>query len=229
MNDHPLAVITGGSSGIGLAVSEKLADAGYQVINADKNPPPGTERDQITHLPCDTTKAEDIEKLSQKISNYSAVKILVLNAGRGIHEKIREGDPEKWSEIITLNICGTLRVLRAVLPFMGIGNVIFLSSVSAGNTYPYGGIYAATKSALEILAETLRLEEQPDIKVTVIAPGIVNTPFFKNMISGENSIEKLNWGAIEPEEIADAVLFAVNQKPNTMVNHIVIRPAKQVL
>src|SRR5690606_21152592 len=118
------------------------------------------------------TQKEHVKQLSEMVQSKGNLQLLVLNAGRGIHEKIREGDPEKWIEIINLNLIGTLRVLRALLPFMTSGNILFVSSISSSHPYPYGGVYAATKSALDTLAETLRQEELPDIAVSVINAGI---------------------------------------------------------
>ncbi|MFP4471496.1 MAG: SDR family oxidoreductase [Bacteroidales bacterium] len=226
-NTHSLALVTGGSSGIGKAISTKLSKK-YHVINADIHTPEN-ENGKIKHVKCDITLAGDVDNLVEEFSRHGQPEVLVLNAGRGIHEKLREGDPEKWCEVINLNICGMLRVLRAVLPFMKKGNVIFISSVSAGKPHPYGGVYAATKSAMNTIAETLRLEEQPEVKVTVISAGIVDTAFFDRMISTGHSPQDIGWGSVHPDEVADAVQFILNQKPETDINQLTIRPSKQVL
>lgn len=227
MGNPKMAVITGGSSGIGLAISGRLASENYNVINADIQPPVANLGNSIRHLACDITKAGDVAGLSRMVQREGKPDVLILNAGRGIHEKIRDGDPEKWVEIVNINICGTLRILRAVLPFMDSGNIIFISSVSAGNPHPYGGIYSCTKSAINVIADTLRLEEQPDIKVTVISPGIVNTPFFDNMLSGSHSIETIGQGALDPKAVADTVMFILSRHSKTTLNNISIRPSDQ--
>ncbi len=224
-----MAIVTGGSSGIGLAISEHLQNENFYVINADIQPPKQKNSETYIFLKCDITKAKDVAKLSQLVQSNGEPTVLILNAGRGIHEKIREGDPEKWIQVIDLNICGTLRVLRAVLPFMHKGHVIFMSSVSALNPYPYGAVYAGTKSALNTIAETLRLEELPDIKVTTVSPGVVKTPFFENMISGSNNVESTGWGAIHPNEIAETIIFILKQKKDIAINNITIRPSGQIL
>ncbi len=222
------AVVTGGSSGIGLAICERFAAENYEVYNADiRSPEKNSEN--IRHIPCDIAEADHVSRLSGVVAQGNPPDVLVLNAGRGIHEKLREGDPEKWFEIINLNVMGSLRVLRAILPFMQKGNVIFISSVSAQNTYEYGGVYAATKSALNTIAETLRTEEQPEIGVTVISAGVVDTGFFQNSVSGIHSAESIGWGAVEPAEIAEAVMFAINRGPSAAVSNITIRPPSQPL
>jgi NADP-dependent 3-hydroxy acid dehydrogenase YdfG len=229
MKNNPLAIVTGGSSGIGKAITYALFNDNYSVINADVASPEEIVDSPINHIPCDITDPADVEKLSLAVQKLKAPDVLVLNAGQGIHEKLSEGDPEKWAQIINLNIMGTLRVLRAILPLMHEGNVIFISSVSSKHPHPYGGIYSATKSAIETIAETLRLEEQHRINVTVISPGIVDTPFFENMISGTHTITDIGWGAVTPQEVADAVCFILKQKKQTSVHNLTICPTQQKL
>ncbi len=229
MKNLPLAVVTGGSSGIGESVCQRLINEDYFVINADVQYPERVPSQNYQYLSCDITQRDDIRKLSQSVQQKGVPEVLVLNAGLGVHERIREGDPEKWIKVININVCGSLRVLRSILPFMKAGHIIFMSSVSSSKPHPYEGIYASTKSAIDTIAETLRLEELPLIGVTVIAPGVVNTPFFNNVISGNHTIESIGWGAVEPDEIADAVVFVLRQKKGTVVNNITIRPSGQSL
>ena len=229
MKKLQLAIVTGGSSGIGFETCCRLIQEGYYVINADIRPPQEEHRHNYQYVPCDVTQGEQVQELSFHVQQKGTPEVLILNAGRGIHEKLREGDPDKWAEIIDINLCGTLRVLRAILPFMQKGRIIFISSVSSSHPHPYGGIYAATKSALDTIAETLRLEELPHIGVTIISPGVVNTSFFENMVSGTHSVESIGWGAIEPAEIAEAVSYVLKQKDNTNVNNIILRPSGQAL
>lgn len=227
--DKPLAIVTGGSSGIGLAIAVALAKESYKVINADIQEPAGGDSDNCIYHKCDVTSAADVDSLSRLVRETGTPGVLVLNAGKGIHERLREGDPEKWFQVININICGTLRVLRAILPFMHNGHVIFISSVSAGNPHPYGGIYAATKSAVDTIAETLRQEELEKIAVTVISPGIVDTPFFSNMVSGSHNPADIGWGAVEAEEVAASVIYVLQQAKGTVINSITIRPSGQIL
>ena len=117
MEKRPLAIVTGGSSGIGYAIANRLLQEKYEVINADIRPVEKENSEFLHFLQCNVVNAEDVDKLSRLVQETGVPKVLVLNAGRGVHEKIREGDPEKWFDIINTNICGTLRVLRAVLPF----------------------------------------------------------------------------------------------------------------
>ncbi|GAA4439892.1 hypothetical protein GCM10023188_36500 [Pontibacter saemangeumensis] len=180
---------------------------------------------------CNVASAADIDALFSGVQEkVGTPDILICSAGRGIHEKLTEGDPEKWREIIDTNLLGALRMIRAFVPGMlaaGAGDVVLISSVSAGQAYPYGGIYAATKSALEVVAETLRQEVLPIVRVTVVAPGVTDTPFFKNTISGFHTAEDIGYGAIAADDVAEAVLYALSKPPGVSVNHITLRPTAQ--
>lgn len=223
------AIVTGGSSGIGKAIARKLADEGVKVIIADIH---SVENIPNTHFhKCDVSKAEDIDELYAWVNgNIGKPDILILNAGQGIQEKLAEGDPEKWQKIINTNLMGPLRSIRSFVPDMlekKKGNVVFISSVSANQPHPYGGIYSASKTAVEVVAETLRLETLPHINVTVVSPGIVDTEFFRNQVSGNSSIEEMGMGSISAEEIADDVWYALSKKPGTAINKIITRPTLQ--
>lgn len=225
-----IALVTGGRSGIGKAISEKLNAEGIRVIVADIAAK-DTEEERILYRKCDISNAEDIDGLYEWISNqHGHPDFLILNAGQGIREKLTEGDPEKWQKIIHTNLMGPLRCIRAFTPAMlekKHGNVVFISSVSANQPHPYGGVYSATKTALEVVAETLRQETLPYLNITVVSPGIVETEFFKNEISGGMSIEEMGMGAISPKEIAEDVWYALNKKEGTSINKIITRPVLQ--
>jgi NADP-dependent 3-hydroxy acid dehydrogenase YdfG len=224
-----VALITGGSSGIGYAIAKKLSRGGIKVIVADLSEK--EDEENIVFRSCDVSEAGDVDSLYSWISdNYGQPDYLILNAGQGIQEKLSEGDPEKWQKVIHTNLMGPLRFIRAFTPNMLArkeGSVVFISSVSANQPHPYGGVYSASKTAVEVIAETLRLETIPDLNVTVISPGIVDTAFFKNQISGDTSVEEMEMGAISPEEIAEDVWYALNKKKGTSINKIITRPTLQ--
>ncbi len=225
-----LAIITGGSSGIGRAIARKLQQEGITVIVADITEPSNEDQNLIFQK-CDVTSSKEIDRLYAWVhENYGTPDFLILNAGQGIQEKLTEGDPEKWQKVIDTNLMGPLRFIRSFTPDMlqrKSGNVIFISSVSANQPHPYGGIYAASKTALEVVADTLRLETLPYLSVTVISPGIVDTDFFEHQISGNSNIEEIGMGHLSAEEIADDVLYAINKKKGSSINKIVTRPTLQ--
>ncbi|MFZ0490687.1 MAG: SDR family oxidoreductase [Salegentibacter sp.] len=223
------ALVTGGSSGIGKAIAEKFSAEGIEVRIADKTEYHGNA-ENISFKSCDVTRAGDINALFAWSHEKKDPDILVINAGQGIQEKLTEGDPEKWQKVVDTNLMGALRCIRAFVPAMlekKKGHVVIISSVAANQPHPYGGIYSATKTALEVVAETLRLETLPHISVTVVSPGITDTSFFKNQISGNSSVKELDMGAISPEEIAKDVFYAISKKGGSSINKIITRPINQ--
>ena len=224
------ALISGGASGIGQAVTAQLAAALVSTAVADMQPAPELP-DAVQFFSCDVSSGPAVDALFAQVhATLGAPDILVCCAGRGIHEKLTEGDPEKWRLVIDTNLLGVLRLVRAFVPGMlaaGHGDVVLLSSVAARQAYPYGGVYAATKAALEVVAATLRQEVLPTVRVTTIAPGVTDTPFFSNTISGFHTVSDIGFGAISADDVARAVLYALGQPPEVSVNEITIRPTAQ--
>lgn len=224
------AVISGGGSGIGRAIVEKLSAANVATAVADLrflNSLPSS-----THLfECNVADSAAIDRLFNGVQQQLGTpNILICCAGQGVHEKLTEGDPEKWQQVINTNLIGTLRMIRAFVPGMeaaGQGDVVIVSSVAAGQAYPYGGVYAATKSALLVIAETLRQEVLPTIRVTVVSPGVTDTPFFENTLSGSQTVDSIGYGALTPGQVADAILYALDKPPEVSVNQITLRPTAQ--
>ncbi|OYQ33172.1 hypothetical protein CHU92_13625 [Flavobacterium cyanobacteriorum] len=226
-----LALVTGGSGGIGNAIARKFALEDYKVVIADIVPP-AVSRHNIEYFGCDVRDADAVNGLfAGVLKSYGRLPdTLVLSAGRGIHERLTEGDPEKWHEVIDLNVMGVLRCIRAFVPPMeeqGEGEVVIISSVAATKAYAYGGIYGASKAAVEMIAETLRLETLPGVRVTIVAPGVVDTEFFKNEVSGNKSVKDIGVGSLSAEDIAEDVFYAISKKKGTGINKIITRPAAQ--
>jgi NADP-dependent 3-hydroxy acid dehydrogenase YdfG len=228
---NKIALVTGGASGIGLACAQRFAKEGARVIVADIQQPE-IEAENIYFKETDITAVASIDELYGWISRNDLIPdIIISNAGRGISEKLAEGDPEKWQSIFQLNVMGHLRIIRSYLPQMlekkGSSDVLFISSVAARKPHPWGGIYSASKAALQALAETLRLEVQPKIRVSTILPGVVDTHFFENTIGGNQSVEDMGWGALQPEQIADAAYYILSRPEGVAINELTIRPVAQ--
>lgn len=224
-----IAVITGGSSGIGKAIADKLLQQGYIVVNADLNPP--KEKSTARYVRCDVTQAPDIEQLYREVvTHYGIPDVLISNAGQGIHEKIIEGDPEKWAKVIDVNLMGALRFVRAFIQDMlekPTGTVFFISSIAAKQAYEYGGIYAASKAALNMVAKTLQIEAADKLRICLVSPGVVDTSFFKNMISGHHTVTDIGWGSVSAQQVAEIICRVLLLPASVNLPEITIAPTIQ--
>lgn len=228
---HKTTLISGAAGGIGYAIAEAQARKGSRTIIADIREPARLPENMLYHH-TDISAASSIEELYQFLHQQNQIPdLIVCNAGRGISERLAEGDPEKWQSIFNLNVMGHLRLIRSFLPQMlekkHATDIVFISSIAARKPHAWGGIYAASKAALQSIAETLRLELQPKIRVSSVLPGVVDTDFFKNRMGGEESAEDFDWGSLKPEDVADAVQYIISRPEGVAVNELTIRPAAQ--
>lgn len=223
------ALVSGGASGIGHAVAERLAQAGCGVTVADLEAP-ATRLPAVDYQRVDLREPAAIDALFRHVQGRDALPdLLVSCAGVGIQERLAEGDPAKWAQVLEVNLLGALRLIRAFVPPMletG-GDVVIIGSVAARQAFPWGGVYCASKAGLEMAAETLRLEVQPAVRVTTVAPGVVDTPFFAHMLAGHQSVEEIGFGSLDAQQVADVVVYAVSRPPNMALNHVTIRPRGQ--
>ena len=224
---HKTALITGGSGGIGMAIAKKFVSNNIHILLIDTTEP---AKDSFPFFQCDLRKPEQIDRLFNWVKQEMEMPdILVLNAGVGIKEKLSEGDPEKWQQVVDVNIMGHLRCIRAFVPQMlerGNGHVIFVSSVASNQPHIYGGVYSATKTALDMIAETLRLETLPHLKVTVISPGAIETDFFKHQLAGFSDAD-LEMPMMDPKEVAEDVFYAISKEGKGVINRIITRSIEQ--
>lgn len=224
-----IAVITGGSSGIGNAIANKLLTTGYTVINADINAPEIDSEAGFVY--CDITDPSQISMLYQYVKSHHGIPdVLISNAGQGIHEKLTEGDPEKWQTVMDINFMGAMRFVRAFVPEMmekKEGDIFFISSIASAQPYTYGGIYTASKAALNIAAKTLQMEVADALRVCILYPGVVDTPFFENMVGSNHTVEDIGVGSIPPEQLANFISYALLLPKDIHIPEIKILPGKQ--
>ena len=181
-------VLTGGSSGIGLATVKLFASKGYIVYELSRS---GKTFDKVKHIDCDVTKEETVKSaINQVITEQGRIDVLINNAGFGISGPIEFTKTEDAKKQFDVNFFGSLNVVKAVTPYMrkeGKGRIIFVSSVAAVFSIPFQSFYSAAKAAMNSMALALANELRPfNISVCSLMPGDVSTGFTN---SREKSIE----------------------------------------
>jgi NADP-dependent 3-hydroxy acid dehydrogenase YdfG len=228
MPDSPVFVITGASSGIGSATARRAVEFGQRVVlaarSADKLDSLAEElggEDNAIAVSCDVTSWDDQQRLvATTLERFGRVDGYFANAGFGAKRGFLEESVEHWKSMIDTNVYGAALSIRAVLPEFrrqNSGHLLLTSSVAGRRVLP-GSLYSCTKHAVTAMGEALRQEvAETDIKVTLIEPGMVDTPFFENKPTG----------ALEADDVARAVMFALTQPPHVDINEILVRPIHQ--
>jgi NADP-dependent 3-hydroxy acid dehydrogenase YdfG len=228
MADEPVLVITGASSGIGAATAQRAAEFGYRLVlgarSADKLKALAEElggEDRAIAARCDVTDWHDQQALvATALDRFGRLDAYFANAGFGAKRGFLEESVEFWKSMIDTNVLGAALSIRAALPHFlerNRGHVILTSSLAGRRALP-GSLYSCTKHAVTAMGEALRQEvSDTDIKVTLIEPGMVDTPFFENRPTG----------ALEADDVARAVMFALTQPPHVDVNELLVRPIHQ--
>jgi NADP-dependent 3-hydroxy acid dehydrogenase YdfG len=225
----PVFLITGASSGIGAATARHAAKAGYRLVLAARSTDKlqalaeelGGPKRAIA-VTCDVTDFPQQEQMVHAtLETFGQLDVAFANAGFGGPRGFLEGDPEQWRAMVLTNVLGAAYTIRATLPSLkqSVGHLLLTSSVAGRRAIP-GSLYSATKHAVTAMAESARQDlNDSGVRVTSIEPGMVDTPFFDNRPAN----------ALEPDDIARAVMFAVSQPPHVDVNEILIRPVSQPL
>lgn len=233
-----LAVVTGASSGIGAACARQLAAAGFHVVAAarrvDRLEALAAEIEG-TAVGCDVTDDAQVAALAGSVGDR--LHVLVNNAGAAFGlDRIHEADIGGWRAMYELNVLGTLRVTKALLPALvasGDGVIVNMGSTAGHGTYEGGGGYTAAKHGLAALTQTLRLEllGQP-VRITEIAPGMVRTEEFGLVRFGGDASRRdaVYAGVPDPltaDDIADAVTWVATRPSHVNIDSLTIRPRAQ--
>jgi 3-hydroxy acid dehydrogenase/malonic semialdehyde reductase len=187
-------------------------------------------------LPLDVTDQKSIDAFVGEVSKkFGRIDVLVNNAGLALgHNQIAEARDEDWIEMWEVNVLGLMRMTRASLPLLRKakhGHIVNLGSIAGFETYKGGAGYTASKHAVRAMSRTLRLELNGEpIRVTEIAPGMVETEFSTVRFRGDRKAAKAVYQGVKPlvaEDIADCIVFAVTRPPHVDIDEIVIRPVAQ--
>ncbi|MHC5375148.1 SDR family oxidoreductase [Enterococcus sp. LJL120] len=240
-------VVTGASSGIGEATAKMLAKAGNQLVLAARREDKLKEivavireaGGEAVYILADVSKFAENQKISQlAIDEFGRIDVWINNAGLMPLSEFAKGKVDEWDCMVDVNLKGTLYGIDAALPQMRAqksGQFINIGSISSHQSGPAAGVYAATKFGVWAASEALRQEEamaQSNIRVTVIAPGAIDTELPNHVTDRENAEGMAGFyssTAIPADQVARTVQFAIDTPENTSINEIVLRPTAQVL
>jgi NADP-dependent 3-hydroxy acid dehydrogenase YdfG len=230
MPDTPVFLITGASTGIGAATARRAVEAGYAVVLAARSADKLEElvqelgEDNALAVPTDVTDFAAQEQLVKAaVDRFGRLDVAFANAGFGAARGFLEETPEHWRDMVLTNVLGAAYTIRATLPAIRDtaeqGHILLTSSVAGRRPLP-GSLYSSTKHAVTAMAESLRQELRGNgdrIRVTSVEPGMTDTPFFDNRPTD----------GLEADDIARAVLYAVQEPARVDVNELLIRPTSQ--
>lgn len=230
------AVVTGASSGIGAATAARLVAEGFDVVLGARR------MDRLTALaesigaralPLDVTDAASVEAFAAALDR---VDVLVNNAGGAFDgNPVAEADLESWARTYEVNVLGTVRLTKALLPALvasGAGDVLFVTSTAGLVTYENGSSYTAAKHGAHALAGALRLELVGEpVRVIEIAPGMVHTEEFSlNRLGSADKADAVYRGVREPlvaDDVADCIAWVLTRPHHVNVDLLVVRPRAQ--
>ncbi|HCV0166674.1 TPA: SDR family oxidoreductase [Staphylococcus aureus] len=223
-----VALVTGAGSGIGEAIATLLHEEGAKVVlagrNKDKlqNVANQLAQDSVKVVPTDVTKKEEVDELIKIAQQtFGGLDIVINSAGQMLSSKITDYQVDEWDSMIDVNIKGTLYTAQAALPTMleqSSGHLINIASISGFEVTKSSTIYSATKVAVHTITQGLEKElAKTGVKVTSISPGMVDTA----ITAAYNPTDHKK---LEPQDIAEAVLYALTQPKHVNVNEITVRP-----
>lgn len=241
---NKVIVIMGASSGIGAATSRLLAKDGAKLVIAARRLNRLEEiqkefpKADIDAYKADVTKFENVKNVIDKtVEKYGRIDVLYNNAGIMPTAPLIEGRRDEWQNMLQINIMGVLNGIAAALPYMAkakSGHIISTDSVAGHTIGPDGAVYSGTKFAVRAIMDGLRIEQaENNIKTTIVSPGSTGTELFNSINDKDQKKFAQDYfkdvGGLQPEQIAQAVEFAIGTKDNMSVSEVIIRPTRQSL
>ncbi len=228
-------IVTGAGRGIGQGCAAELASHGASVMLADLNEDRlaetaasiesagGTAATQV----CDVREWASVEHLARAcIDTFGQIDFVVANAGIGSYSAIDTGDPESWKRVVETNFLGVLHTVRATYPRMkerGAGHIVLMASIAGRQTWVGEPVYIATKWGVVGFGWALRKEAMPhNVRVTMIEPGMVDTPLLLETPEGRSELER--FAALSIDDVARAVSYALSQPEGVAVTELMITP-----
>jgi 3-hydroxy acid dehydrogenase/malonic semialdehyde reductase len=243
--EDKIVFVTGASAGIGAATAMEFAKLGAKLLVCARR----VEKLETLKAELRVAGAADVQSFELDVQDrksvaetlaglpdeWKSIDVLVNNAGlsRGL-KKLYEDDILDWEEMIDTNVKGLLYVTRAIVPGMverNNGHVINLGSIAGHFAYPNGGVYCATKAAERFISDGLRIDlNGTSVRVTSVDPGMVETEFSSVRFRGDKERAAKTYASIDPlqpEDIADAIVWAATRPAHMMVQTIVLTPTAQ--
>ena len=243
MSEARKALVTGAAGGMGRAICKALVDAGHLVVLADRDKAAVEAFAKVLGpkafaLILDITDADATAALMDTIpAAFKPIDILVNNAGHDIGGRtpFAKGSADDWAAIVETNLIGVMRVTRAVLPSMverNSGDIVNMSSINALRLIPDMAPYSASKAGVHMFTETLRGElTETNIRVIELNPGLTKTNIILTRYRGDKEKEKAYFDqfkiAMEPEDVARSIMFAINEPRHVQIAQIVILPVNR--
>jgi 3-oxoacyl-[acyl-carrier protein] reductase len=229
-----VAMVTGGSRGIGLAIARALVADGVQVavtgrsdahLSAARPKIEAAGPGAVETLQADVRRHDDIKRaIDATVARFGGLDILVNNAGIGIFSDIASMTPEQWSEVIDTNLTGVFNACQSALPHLrrrGGGFIINISSLAEKNPFEKAAAYCASKAGLNAFSEALMQELRYDnIRVSYVLPGSVATGF-----SSGDETRGADW-KIAPDDVAEVVVNLLRHNPRSLPSRVELRPSK---
>lgn len=234
MTDSPVAIVTGGGSGIGAATVRQLLKRGYRVTITGRTEDRLRrfaaelgEPDGLLVMPGSAADHDAVQTtVTETVSAFGRLDVIVANAGYATFDDIADGDPTGWSDMVLTNVLGPALLINAALPALreSKGRIVLVGSV-AGHVHTAGNVYGATKWAVTGIAEnTRRMVTAEGIGVTLVSPGATKTNFFDGAPGGLPDREFLS-----AELLAETIVWAISQPKGVDINTVIVRPMGQAV
>ena len=232
--ENRVAIVTGGTKGIGKAITSSLLEQGAKVMICSRHKTDGDKcvrefsevaEGRIASTTCDVSNLEQVRSLvAFTAERFGGIDILINNAAVGLFADVGEMTPEQWRQVIDTNLTGVFYCCHAVVPHLkkrGGGYIINISSLAGKNPFKGGSAYNASKFGLngfsEAIMQDLRYE---NIRVSYVMPGSVNTNFGRHEVSSDSA-----W-KLAPEDVAQVVVGLLQHDPRCLPSAVEMRPSK---